>query len=101
MQHGREGCLSLPGYFEEVKRAMWVSVEAQDENGAKVVIEGDGKLARALQHEIEHLEGIIFVDHISMLKRNRAATKFKKAKANGLRYNVPAPARQDFTADRS
>jgi len=97
VQHGREGCLSLPGYFEEVKRAQWVKVEAVDEKGARLEIEGDGYLARALQHELEHLDGIVFTDHVSLLKRNLAAAKFKKAKARGMKYVSTRPEPQDFT----
>lgn len=93
----REGCLSLPGYFEDVQRASWVRVEAFDERGQKVEVQGDGKLAQALQHEIEHLDGIVFVDHVSLLKRNRAQTRFKKAKAKGMRYVAERPEPQDFT----
>ncbi len=92
-----EGCLSLPGYFEKVERSKWVRVEAQDEYGAKMVIEGDGKLAHALQHEIEHLDGVVFVDHLSLLKRNLAKTKFTKAKAKGMRYVSDRPEPKDFT----
>ncbi len=85
-QQGREGCLSLPNYFDEISRANWVKVRALDENGAVIEIEGDGFLARAIQHEIEHLDGIVFVDHLSVLKRNRAHAKFSKAKRKGMRY---------------
>jgi peptide deformylase len=97
MQIMREGCLSLPGYFEDVKRATWVKVEALDENGQKVEVAGDGKLAQALQHELEHLDGIVFADHLSLLKRNRAITRFKKAKAKGMRYVSDRPEPRDFT----
>jgi len=86
-QRGREGCLSLPGYFDEVERSQWVAVEAQDENGEKVEVVGDKYLARALQHEIDHLEGKVFVDYLSVLKRNLAHAKFSKAKARGMRYS--------------
>lgn len=95
--HLREGCLSLPGHFEMVERSMWVRVEAQDEHGAKIEIAGDGKLAHALQHEIDHLDGIVFVDYLSLLKRNRAATKFTKAKAKGMKYVSERPEPKDFT----
>lgn len=87
----REGCLSLPGFFDEVRRATWVRVEAVDEFGMRVEVAGDGVLAHALQHEIEHLDGIVFVDHLSVLKRNVAAAKFKKAKAKGMRYVQQEP----------
>ncbi|MDI3535461.1 MAG: peptide deformylase [Thermosediminibacterales bacterium] len=57
-----EGCLSFPGVFGEVKRAAKVIVEAQDLTGEKQIIKGSGLLARALQHEIDHLNGIVFID---------------------------------------
>jgi peptide deformylase len=93
----REGCLSLPGFFDTVKRHTWVKVVAQDEQGARVEVESDGVLAHCLQHEIDHLEGVVFTDHLSLIKRNLARTRFQKAKAKGLRYVVEAPAPQDFT----
>jgi peptide deformylase len=82
----REGCLSLPGYFETVERSEWVKVEAQDEDGARLYVEGDGVLAHSLQHELDHLDGIVFVDKLSLLKRNTARRRFEKAKAKGMRY---------------
>ena len=93
----REGCLSLPGYFEMVRRATYVRVVAKDEAGADIEIAGDGKLSQALQHELEHLDGVTFVDHLSILKRNLARQKFTKAKAKGLRYQAGRPEAQDFT----
>lgn len=96
--HGmREGCLSLPGYFEMVQRSAWVKVEAQDEEGHKVEVVGDGFLAHVLQHEIEHLDGIVFIDHFSPLKRSVVTSRFKKAKARGMRYAVTKPEPRDFT----
>ena len=62
-----EGCLSLPGMFGEVPRAEKVKVEGLDGNGHRVWIEGEGMLARALQHEIDHLEGILFIDKATSL----------------------------------
>lgn len=93
----REGCLSTPDYFEMVRRHKTVRVEALDETGMRIELGGDGLLALALQHELEHLEGVMFIDHLSVLKRNLALNRFKKAKARGLRYNIPRPAPQDFT----
>ncbi|NPV91403.1 MAG: peptide deformylase [Firmicutes bacterium] len=61
-QVGNEGCLSVPGVTREVSRAMKVKAEGLDRNGKPVAIEGEGLLARCLQHEIDHLEGILFVD---------------------------------------
>lgn len=96
-KRAREGCLSLPGYFEEVERAAYVRVEAQDEEGRAVEIAGDGKLAQALQHELEHLEGHVFVEHLSPLKRDMQRKRFEKAKARGMRYASSQPKPQDFT----
>lgn len=61
---GQEGCLSIPGTQGTVKRAEWVRVKYQDRTGQEKVIEGEGLLARALQHEIDHLNGILFVDKL-------------------------------------
>lgn len=61
---GQEGCLSIPGKQGTVKRAEWVRVKYQDRTGQEKVIEGEGLLARALQHEIDHLNGILFVDKL-------------------------------------
>lgn len=93
----REGCLSLPGFFEVVKRAAYVRVEALDEDGQKIELGGDGKLAQALQHEIEHLDGIVFADHLSPLKRTAQRRRFEKQKAKGLKYQSVPPKPQDFT----
>jgi peptide deformylase len=74
-----EGCLSIPDYFEEVERPTKVRVRFQDRDGATCEIEADGLLATCLQHEIDHLEGKLFIDHISKLKRDRVLKKFAKA----------------------
>src|SRR5206468_10979898 len=66
---GEEGCLSIPGVWEDVTRAKQISVRALDENGKPVSIEAEGYLARAIQHEIDHLDGVLFVDRLSPLKR--------------------------------
>lgn len=94
----KEGCLSLPGYFEEVERPESVVVEAQDREGKKIQLEGDGLLARALLHEIEHLDGRVFVQRLSQLKQRVARERFAKAKARGLRYSQGPVAPRDFTA---
>lgn len=94
----REGCLSLPGYVEEIERPARVRVEAVDAEGKRLEVEGDGVLARALLHELEHLEGRVFVDRLTPLKRELTRKHFRKAKAAGLRYRSEAPAPQDFTA---
>jgi peptide deformylase len=73
-----EGCLSVPGYYDRVRRAAWVRARAQDEQGRPFEIEADGMLAVCIQHETEHLEGRIFVDHLSALKRQRLAARLRK-----------------------
>jgi peptide deformylase len=65
-----EGCLSLPGQYADVTRPARVKVRYLDQTGARREIEADGLLAACLQHEIDHLDGILFVDHLSALKRN-------------------------------
>jgi len=87
-----EGCLSLPEVRIPTMRHPWVKVEALDENGGKVDVEGDGLLAIALQHELEHLDGRLMVDQLSFIKRSMLEKKFRKAKAKGMRYVVPRPA---------
>ena len=75
-----EGCLSIPDYYEEVERPARVRVRYLDETGAAQEIEADGLLATCLQHEIDHLDGVLFIDHISRLKRDRVAKRFAKEK---------------------
>ena len=66
---GEEGCLSIPGVYEDVRRARQVRVRALDEHGRPVEMVAEGYLARALQHEVDHLDGVLFVDRLSPLKR--------------------------------
>ena len=68
-ESGEEGCLSIPGLYEEVRRAQRVRVRGLDEHGQPVEFVAEGYLARALQHELDHLDGVLFVDRLSMLKR--------------------------------
>ncbi|MFK8252422.1 peptide deformylase [Ancylobacter terrae] len=75
----QEGCLSIPDYYEDVERPARVTVRYLDLDGAPREIEADGLLATCLQHEIDHLNGILFIDHISRLKRERVVKKFTKA----------------------
>lgn len=74
-----EGCLSLPGIFADVERSKWVRVSAQDEAGQPVSFEAQGLRAKVIQHEIDHLDGVLFVDHLSPLKRDLFQRKFRKA----------------------
>ena len=73
-----EGCLSIPDYYDEVERPTKVRVGSIDRDGATCEIEADGLLATCLQHEIDHLDGMLFIDHISKLKRDRVIKKFAK-----------------------
>jgi peptide deformylase len=73
-----EGCLSLPNQFADVTRPAIVRVRYLDQTGAKREIEAEGLLAACLQHEIDHLDGVLFVDHISALKRNMILRKLAK-----------------------
>ncbi len=68
-QAGEEGCLSIPGIYEEVTRALRVRVRARDERGQPVELDAEGYLARAIQHEVDHLDGVLFTDRLSLLKR--------------------------------
>ena len=78
-----EGCLSLPEIREKVQRAAWVKVRAQNVKGETFEVEGEELLARALQHEIDHLNGILFIDHLSRLKRDLVQRRIKKLQKNG------------------
>jgi peptide deformylase len=74
-----EGCLSIPDYYAEVERPASLTVSYVDRDGKKQTVEADGLLATCLQHEIDHLNGILFIDHISRLKRDMVIKKFTKA----------------------
>ena len=74
-----EGCLSIPDYYADVERPASVSVRYQDRDGTPREIEADGILATCLQHEIDHLDGVLFVDHLSRLKRDMVFRRFTKA----------------------
>jgi peptide deformylase len=74
-----EGCLSIPEYYEEVERPAQVKARYTDLDGKSHEIEANGLLATCLQHEIDHLNGVLFIDHISKLKRDRVIKKFAKA----------------------
>jgi len=74
-----EGCLSIPEYYEDVERPSRVKVKFLDLDGKAQEVEANGLLATVLQHEIDHTNGILFIDHISKLKRDRVIKKFTKA----------------------
>ena len=75
-----EGCLSVPDIWEEVERPARIKVEHLDREGRRVTLEAEGLLATCLQHEMDHLEGVLFIDHLSRLKRSIALRKLQKAK---------------------
>lgn len=74
-----EGCLSIPDYYEEVERPAKIRVRYTDLDGKTQEIEAEGILATCLQHEIDHLDGVLFIDYLSKLKRDRVMKKFTKA----------------------
>jgi peptide deformylase len=68
-ESGEEGCLSIPGIYEDVTRALKLTVQAVDEQGKAFEVEAEGYLARAIQHEVDHLDGVLFIDRLSPLRR--------------------------------
>ena len=73
-----EGCLSIPGVFAQVTRSEWVDVEATDVEGRPVKMRGRGLLARVLQHEMDHLDGVLFIDRLDPVTRDRLKRRIKK-----------------------
>lgn len=82
-QYEEEGCLSLPEIREKVRRSAWVRVRAQDAKGEFFEMDGEELLARALQHEIDHLHGVLFIEHLSRLKRDLVQRRIRKLQKNG------------------
>jgi peptide deformylase len=78
---GDEGCLSVPGFYERVARAARINVQAQDVTGAALALGAEGLLAICIQHECDHLEGKLFVDYLSSLKRNRINKQLRQLAA--------------------
>ncbi|MBK6980364.1 MAG: peptide deformylase [Betaproteobacteria bacterium] len=74
----QEGCLSVPGIYDNVERADSVTVTALDANGSRFTLNASGLLASCVQHEMDHLQGKVFVEHLSELKQNRIRAKLKK-----------------------
>lgn len=85
----QEGCLSFPDQYSDVERPEAVTVRYLDENGIEKTIRAEGILATCLQHEIDHTNGIVFVDHISKLRRDMIMKKLVKAKKLGLVHELP------------
>ena len=82
-QREEEGCLSLPGFRGHVLRPQYVTVRAQDASGKEFEMRGEGLLARAFCHEIDHLNGTLFIAHLSLLKRDLIKRKIRKLKKAG------------------
>ena len=98
---GEEGCLSIPEVFGDVTRSYHVVVEALDRDGKLIGVDATDLLARCFQHEIDHLHGRLFVDHLSMLKRRSALAKWEKVKTeypNFVRKLSPAEVAQHHKA---
>ncbi len=90
-----EGCLSIPEIFGDVTRAARIVVEALDQDGNRSRVEASGYKARAIQHEIDHLDGILFLDHLSAVKRGLLLSKWKKSRkgqSGYLKEVTPEPA---------
>ena len=82
-QTGEEGCLSIPGFREEVRRHKRVTVRARNARGEVIEVSGEDLMARAMQHEIDHLNGVLFLAHLSPLKREVIRRKIRKLQKNG------------------
>jgi peptide deformylase len=97
-----EGCLSIPEYYEDVERPKTVKVKYLDLDLKPHEIEADGLLATCLQHEIDHTNGVLFIDHISKLKRDMVMKKFKKAAKQGgsVKAKAAAEAAEDLGKDK-
>ncbi len=83
-EESEEGCLSVPGIYEDVTRAKRVVIKALDQNGKEFKLEADGLLAVCIQHEMDHLQGRVFVEHLSQLKQTRIRAKLKKQRRETL-----------------
>jgi len=81
---GEEGCLSIPGIFEDVVRAKKVTFKGLDLNGKEIEIKAEDLLARVMQHELDHLNGILFIDHLSKIKREEIDSKLNKISEKSL-----------------
>jgi peptide deformylase len=86
---GEEGCLSIPDLYGDVTRPDHVVLEALDQDGRPYRVDLTGLPARAVQHEIDHLDGILFLDHLSLLKRKRLLARWKKEHADDLTFIRP------------
>jgi len=92
-----EGCLSIPDLYGDVSRPERVVLEALDRDGAPFRLEADGLVARALQHEIDHLDGIVFLDHLSLMRRRLLLARWKREQGDAptIKEVQPASARPE------
>jgi peptide deformylase len=94
IEETEEGCLSVPGIYDKVTRAEKIRIQALDRNGKQIEMDADGLLAVCIQHEMDHLEGKLFVDYLSELKRTRIRKKLEKERkdrpASAAREKMPA-----------
>ena len=88
---GEEGCLSIPGIHADVKRHAEVTFEAWDENGARMTVHAEGLLARALQHELDHLDGVLFIDRLSAIRRKLLEPKLARIQGGEPEREAPGP----------
>lgn len=88
---GEEGCLSIPGIHADVKRHAQVTFEGHDENGAPVTVDAEGLLARALQHELDHLDGVLFIDRLSVIRRKLLEPKLARIERGESEQEEPDP----------
>lgn len=89
-----EGCLSIPGYYETVGRFDYIEMKAFDVNGKEFVVKTDGLLAICMQHEVDHLEGTLFLDHLSFVKGNKIKNQIKK-------HGYPVKDKKEEEAEKS
>ncbi|WII72278.1 peptide deformylase [Bdellovibrio sp. 22V] len=89
-----EGCLSIPGYYETVERYNYIEMKAYDVNGKEFIVKTDGLLAICMQHELDHLEGTLFIDHLSFVKGNKIKNQIKK-------YGYPVKEKAEEAGDSS
>ncbi|MDR2481126.1 MAG: peptide deformylase [Spirochaetaceae bacterium] len=80
-----EGCLSIPGFWGDITRPKTVRVQAWNEKGRPFTLEASGLLARVIQHEYDHLEGVLYIDHLSQVKRERLVSKYERLNKTGAK----------------
>jgi len=88
---GEEGCLSIPGIHADVRRSAEVTFHALDERGAPITVSGTGLLARALQHELDHLDGVLFIDRLSAIRRKLLEPKLARMQFGDEKDSAPEP----------